>query len=121
MRRVSGSVVASFVVVVAVGVAGGSRAARADDTLKKIKETGAITLGNGDSSIPFVYFDDKHQAVGYSLDICYRVVDAIKAELKMSKIDVKLQTVNSATRIPLVVGGTVDLECGSTTNNVERQ
>jgi glutamate/aspartate transport system substrate-binding protein len=90
-------------------------------TLKKIKDSGAITLGHRDTSIPFSYYDDKQQVVGYAMDICQRIVDAIKNELKLPKIDVKLNPVTSATRIPLMANGTIDLECGSTTNNLERQ
>jgi glutamate/aspartate transport system substrate-binding protein len=90
-------------------------------TLKKIKETGAITLGHRESSVPFSYYDDKQQVVGYAMDLCYRIVDAVKAELKSDKLEVKLNPVTSATRIPLIANGTVDLECGSTTNNLERQ
>nr|MBP8139247.1 amino acid ABC transporter substrate-binding protein [Burkholderiales bacterium] len=90
-------------------------------TLKKIKDSGTITIGHRDSSIPFSYYDDKQQVVGYALDICMRVVDAIKAELKMPNLQVKLNPVTSATRIPLIANGTIDLECGSTTNNLDRQ
>jgi glutamate/aspartate transport system substrate-binding protein len=90
-------------------------------TLKKIKDTGSITLGHRDSSIPFSYYDDKQQVVGYAMDICMRIVDAVKTELKIPKVDVKLNPVTSATRIPLMANGTIDLECGSTTNNLERQ
>ena len=90
-------------------------------TLKKIKETGAITIGHRDSSVPFSYYDDKQQVVGYAHDLCLRIVDSIKDELKLPKLEVKLNPVTSATRIPLVANGTVDLECGSTTNNAERQ
>jgi glutamate/aspartate transport system substrate-binding protein len=90
-------------------------------TLKKIKDSGAITLGHRDTSIPFSYYDDKQQVVGYAMDICQRIVEAIKNELKLPKIDVKLNPVTSATRIPLMANGTIDLECGSTTNNLERQ
>ena len=90
-------------------------------TLKKIKDSGTITIGHRDSSIPFSYYDDKQQVVGYSIDICMKVVDAIKAELKMPNLQVKLNPVTSATRIPLIANGTIDLECGSTTNNIERQ
>jgi glutamate/aspartate transport system substrate-binding protein len=90
-------------------------------TLKKIKDSGSITLGHRDTSIPFSYYDDKQQVVGYAMDICQRIVDAIKNELKLPKIDVKLNPVTSATRIPLMANGTIDLECGSTTNNLERQ
>jgi glutamate/aspartate transport system substrate-binding protein len=90
-------------------------------TLKKVKDTGAITLGHRESSIPFSYYDDKQQVVGYAMDLCYRIVDAVKADLKMDKLEVKLNPVTSATRIPLMANGTVDLECGSTTNNLERE
>jgi glutamate/aspartate transport system substrate-binding protein len=90
-------------------------------TLKNIKETGAITLGFRDSSIPFSYLDDNQKPVGFAMDICYKIVDAVKKELKLDKLEVKLNPVTSATRIPLMANGTVDLECGSTTNNAERQ
>ncbi|MDT3687303.1 MAG: amino acid ABC transporter substrate-binding protein [Pseudorhodoplanes sp.] len=90
-------------------------------TLKKIKETGEITLGHRESSVPFSYLDDKQQPVGYAMDICYKIVDAVKKELKLDKLAVKLNPVTSATRIPLMANGTIDLECGSTTNNAERQ
>ena len=95
--------------------------AQESPTLKKIKDTGTITIGHRDSSIPFSYYDDKQNVVGYALDICMKVVDAIKADLKMPNLQVKLNPVTSATRIPLIANGTVDLECGSTTNNLERQ
>jgi len=92
-----------------------------DGTLKKIKDTNTITLGHRDASIPFSYFDDKQAAVGYAMDLCGKIVDAVKAELKMPNLQVKLNPVTSATRIPLMANGTIDLECGSTTNNLERQ
>ena len=90
-------------------------------TLAKVKDTGAITLGHRESSVPFSYYDDNQKVIGYAMDLCYRIVDAVKSELKMDKIDVKLNPVTSATRIPLIANGTVDLECGSTTNNLERE
>ncbi|MBK7953638.1 MAG: glutamate/aspartate ABC transporter substrate-binding protein [Candidatus Accumulibacter sp.] len=90
-------------------------------TLKKIKETGVITLGHRESSIPFSYYDDKQQVVGYSQELMLKVVDAVKAELKLAKLDVKLVPVTSENRITLVQNGAVDLECGSTTNTTERQ
>jgi len=90
-------------------------------TLKKIKDSGAITIGHRDASIPFSYYDDRQQPVGYALDICHRIVDGIRAELKMPKVDVKYQLVTSANRIPLMANGTIDIECGSTTNNLDRQ
>src|SRR5262245_64592722 len=79
-------------------------------TLKKIKDTGSITIGHRDASIPFSYYDDKQQPVGFALDICNQVVDAIKTELKLGKIDVKYALVTSANRIPLMANGTIDLE-----------
>src|SRR5262245_744026 len=93
----------------------------AQDTLKKIRDSGSITIGHRDASIPFSYYDDKQQPVGYAIDLCLRIVDAVKAELKMPKLDVKYQLVTSANRIPLMANGTIDLECGSTTNNLDRQ
>jgi glutamate/aspartate transport system substrate-binding protein len=90
-------------------------------TLQKIKDVGAITLGHRESSIPFSYYDDKQQVVGYAMDLCYRIVDAAKQELKMDKLEVRLNPVTSSTRVPLIANGTVDLECGSTTNNLERE
>src|SRR5437899_1333854 len=96
-------------------------AAELTGTLKKIKDTGAITLGHRESSVPFSYYDDKQQVVGYAIDLCYRIVDAVKKELKLDSIEVRLNPVTSATRIPLMANGTIDLECGSTTNNLERQ
>jgi glutamate/aspartate transport system substrate-binding protein len=90
-------------------------------TLKKIKETGAITIGYRDSSIPFSYLDDNQKPIGFAIDICYRIVDAVKKELKLDKLVVEFNPVTSSTRIPLLANGTIDLECGSTTNNADRQ
>ncbi|HKW36866.1 MAG TPA: amino acid ABC transporter substrate-binding protein [Burkholderiales bacterium] len=90
-------------------------------TLKKIKETGSITVGYRESSIPFSYLDDKQQPIGYAMDLCMKIVGAVKADLKMPGLKVQLQPVTSSNRIPLMQNGTIDLECGSTTNSVERQ
>jgi glutamate/aspartate transport system substrate-binding protein len=93
-------------------------------TLKKIRETGAITLGYRDTSIPFSYLDADQKPVGFAMDICGKVVDAVDAvrnELKLDKLEVRLASVTSSTRIPLLANGTIDLECGSTTNNLDRQ
>ncbi|MFF7708076.1 glutamate/aspartate ABC transporter substrate-binding protein [Pseudomonas sp. NPDC007930] len=90
-------------------------------TLKKIKDTGVITLGHRDASIPFSYMADASgKPVGYSHDLQLKVVDAIKQQLGMPNLEVRYNLVTSQTRIPLVQNGTVDLECGSTTNNAER-
>jgi glutamate/aspartate transport system substrate-binding protein len=101
--------------------AGPAAAQELTGTLKSIKESGAITLGHRDSSIPFSYLDDAQKPIGYAMDICMKIVDAVKKELKLDKLEVKLTPVTSATRIPLMANGTIDLECGSTTNNAERQ
>ncbi|WP_444814712.1 transporter substrate-binding domain-containing protein [Variovorax flavidus] len=98
-------------------------AAHAQDsgTLAKIKSSGSITFGYRESSFGFSYLDANLKPVGYSIDICNRIVDAVKTELKMPGIETRYQAVTSANRIPLVANGTVDIECGSTTNLVERQ
>ncbi len=96
-------------------------AASQAQTLDKIKKEGAITIGHRDASIPFSYLDDKQQPIGYSMDICMKIADAVKAELKLANLKVTLNPVTSATRIPLMANGTIDLECGSTTNNIDRQ
>ena len=94
--------------------------AQSSPTLKKISDNGTIGLGHRESSIPFSYYDDKQQVVGYSHELMLKVVEAIKAELKKPSLAIKLVPVTSQNRIPLVLNGTVDLECGSTTNNKER-
>lgn len=101
--------------------AGPAMAQELTGTLKNIKETGTITLGHRNSSIPFSYLDDNQKPIGYAMDICYKIVDAVKKELKLDKLEVKLTPVTSSTRIPLLANGTIDLECGSTTNNTDRQ
>lgn len=90
-------------------------------TLKKIKDTGVIKIGHRDASVPLSYLDDKQRPIGYSIDICMKVVDRVKTELKMPKLKVEFVPVTSQTRIPILTGGNIDIECGSTTNSVERQ
>lgn len=90
-------------------------------TLKKIKDAGTISVGHRESSIPFSYYDDKNQVVGYSQELVLKVVDAVKQKLNMPNLQVKLIPVTSQNRIPLIQNGTIDIESGSTTNNLERQ
>ena len=90
-------------------------------TLQKIKETNRIILGIQEASVPFSYLDGDQKAIGYAVDICMRIVDAAKRELKVSNIAVEILPVTSSNRIPLMMNGTVDLVCSSTTNNAERQ
>ena len=95
--------------------------AQESPTLKKAKDTGSMTLGHRESSIPFSYYNDQQQVIGYSQDLMLKAVEGIKNELKLAKIETRLMPVTSANRITLVQNGTVDIECGSTTNNLERQ
>ncbi|NHZ96406.1 transporter substrate-binding domain-containing protein [Massilia sp. CCM 8734] len=90
-------------------------------TLAKIKKSGVITLGVRDGSIPFSYLDDKQQYQGYSIDLCMKVVAALQKQPGLASLKVAMNPVTSANRIPLMANGTIDLECGSTTNNLERQ
>ena len=90
-------------------------------TLDKIKQSGSITVGHRDASIPFSYYDENQKPIGYAMDICAHIVDAVKKHLNMPNLEVKYQLVTSANRIPLLANGTIDMECGSTTNNLERE
>jgi glutamate/aspartate transport system substrate-binding protein len=90
-------------------------------TLKKIKDTGVVKVGHRDASVPFSYLDDNQRPVGYSMDLCAKIVDAVKAQLKMPGLKVEYVPVTSQTRIPILTGGNIDIECGSTTNTKERQ
>jgi len=114
----------SLLLLTAIGTAlagASAQAAELTGTLKKIKDTGTIALAHRESSVPFSYYDDKQQVIGYSHELAMKVVEAVKKELKAPNLKVTLNPVTPATRIPLVSNGTVDLECGSTTNNYERQ
>ncbi|MDP4023672.1 amino acid ABC transporter substrate-binding protein [Methylobacterium sp. NEAU 140] len=90
-------------------------------TLKKIKDNNKIVLGVRDAAPPFSYLNDSEKYVGYTIDICGKIVDALKKDLSLPNLNVQMLSVNSSTRIPLMTNGTIDLECGSTTNNVERE
>jgi glutamate/aspartate transport system substrate-binding protein len=90
------------------------------DTLRRIRDTGTITLGVRETSVPFSFLDAQKQPQCYSVDLCMRVADAIKAELKLPRLDVRFVPVSSSDRIPMLVAGKIDLECGSTTNTRER-
>ncbi len=104
------------------GTATTEAAANTNGTLQKIKESGTIVVGHRDSSIPFSYIaDDPNQPIGYAHDLEMKVVDAVKEKLNMPDLKIRYNLITSQTRIPLVQNGTVDFECGSTTNNEERQ
>ncbi len=117
MKRIT-----SMLVALIAGVAfTGAATAQDGGTLKKIRDTGVVKIGHRDASIPFSYLDDKQQPIGYGVDICLKIVDAIKANLKMPNLKVEFVPVTSQTRIPILTGGNIDVECGSTTNSIERQ
>ena len=86
------------------------------ETLRRIVETGTISLGHRESSVPFSYYDGRKRVVGYSHELMLRVVDSLKAELKLPALTLRLVPLTTQNRIPLVRNGTVDLECGSTTH-----
>jgi glutamate/aspartate transport system substrate-binding protein len=110
------SLLAAAAFLVALGFAGG---AQAEDTLKKIKDSGSMGVRESSGALAYTLGDGKY--TGFHYDVCQHVIEDIRKQLGMSKIDIKYQPVTSQNRIPLVQNGTVDLECGSTTNNAARQ
>jgi glutamate/aspartate transport system substrate-binding protein len=107
--------------LIATAFAAAPALAQESPTLKKAKETGTLTLGHRESSIPFSYYNDQQQVIGYSQELMMKAVEGVKENLKLAKLDTKLMPVTSANRITLIQNGTIDIECGSTTNNLERQ
>ncbi|MGC8703498.1 MAG: transporter substrate-binding domain-containing protein [Thiomonas sp.] len=107
--------------VVAAATLSSAQAAELTGTLKKVKETNSITVGYRESSIPFSCLDNNGKPIGYAMELCGKVVDAVKTDLKMPDLKVNYAPVTSSNRIPLLENGTIDLECGSTTNSVARQ
>jgi glutamate/aspartate transport system substrate-binding protein len=118
MRNYIAAVVSLCLVAVAPGAWG---ADQLTGTLKKVKDAGFISVGHRESSIPFSYYDDTNQVVGYSQDLVMMVIEAVKKKLNLPNLEVKLIPVTSQNRIPLIQNGTIDIESGSTTNNLERQ
>ncbi len=90
-------------------------------TLAKIKAAGEIRLGHRDVSVPFSYLDDNQKPVGFAMDLCARIVEAVKDELKLPALQTKLQPIQLSTQIPLIENGTIDIVCGPATNTLERQ
>ncbi len=90
-------------------------------TMQKIKETKRIAVGFQEASVPFSYLDGNQKPIGYTLDICAKIVDAVKKELNLPQLTVDFVPVTSANRTPLLINGTIDMNCASTTNNAERQ
>src|SRR3984893_2622213 len=110
MRNAIEVVAAAFLLA---GIFAPAKAQDLEGTLKKVKENSTFTIGHRDSSIPLSYLDDKLLPVGFSIELCKHVVEAVKAKLGMPSLQVAYNSVTSATRIPLVANGTVDIECGS--------
>ncbi|MEI7374600.1 glutamate/aspartate ABC transporter substrate-binding protein [Dickeya chrysanthemi] len=90
-------------------------------TLKKVKDNGVIVIGHRESSVPFSYYDNQQKVVGYSQAYSDKIIEAVRKKLDAPNLQVKLIPITSQNRIPLLQNGTYDLECGSTTNNLERQ
>ncbi|NTZ06755.1 glutamate/aspartate ABC transporter substrate-binding protein [Burkholderia metallica] len=108
-------------VALACALAGTAHAQALTGTLKKIKDTGVVSLGIRESSVPFSYSDNQQKNIGYSRDIAARIIDQLKTDLNLPSLTVKEIPITSQNRIPLLQNGTIDFECGSTTNTLERQ
>lgn len=119
MKKLLISIVSATLLAGTMGIA----QADAGDSpvLKRIMDRGTVSIGHRETSIPFSYIGNDNKPVGYSIDICMKIVDAIKAQLGKDDLKIKYVPVTGQTRIPLIANGTIDLECGSTTNNLTRQ
>lgn len=119
--RIRSVAFASAIASISTVLAPAAFAQAAGGTLAKIKESGSIGLGHRDVSVPFSFLDDKQKPVGFAMDLCGKVVDAVKAELKLGALDVKLQPIQLSNQIPLIQNGTIDIVCGPATNTLDRQ
>lgn len=106
--------------MVLLSTAAGLAQAEGYSRVDKIRETKSITLGHPESSVPFAYLDGNQKPVGYTVEICEEVVKHVQAALKLPEMEVRYNPTTSATRIPLLANGTIDLECGNTTNKADR-
>ena len=118
MRRIIGLLAA---LTLALGLGHAAAADELYGTLKKIKESGRIVIGRSENSVPFSYTDAEGKPTGFSIDLCMRIVEAVKKELNMDKLEVRYVTIMGTTLIPLLVNGTTDMSCSTTTNNLTRQ
>jgi glutamate/aspartate transport system substrate-binding protein len=118
MFRIIGIAVTALLVMLVTGAPTFAQ----DDSyvLKRIKERGVINVGHREASIPFSYIGPDGKPIGYSIDLCMMIIEKIKAEIQAPDLKVKFVPVTSQTRIPLMANGTIDMECGSTTNNLTR-
>jgi glutamate/aspartate transport system substrate-binding protein len=120
ITRLSKQVVAAAIVLTVLMTPAAAQE-QVTGTLKKIKDAGSITLGVRESAIPFSYYDSQQHVVGYAQEYAFKLVDALKQELKMPGLKVNMIPVTVQNRMTLLQNGTIDFECGSTTNNLERQ
>ena len=109
------------IAILAIAMLDISAAEAASQTLEKIKEVGKIAFGYRQASIPFAYLGDDQKPTGFSLDLCSAVADRIRSELRRPELQTEYVPVDASNRIPLLQNGTIDVECGSTTNTAERQ
>lgn len=121
MRKLALSILLIGMSSTMVHAADDQKSEATSDTLQKIKNNGVIVVGHRESSVPFSYYDNAQKVVGYSQDYSNQIVDAVKKQLNMPNLQVKMLPITSQNRIPLLQNGTFDFECGSTTNNAERQ
>lgn len=94
---------------------------QAQGTLEKVKETGEIRLGHRDVSVPFSYLDSSQKPVGFAIDLCARIADAVKEKLELPTLETTLHPIQLSNQIPLIQNGTIDMVCGPATNTLERQ
>lgn len=120
-RSVRGAVASALILLAGPLAAQTPAAAAQPPTVSKLRESGTITIAYREASIPFSYLDQNKRPVGYAMDLCMRVVDALRRDLKMPSLRVELIPVTPATRIAAIKEGKADLECGSTTNNASRR
>jgi glutamate/aspartate transport system substrate-binding protein len=119
LLKLSSIFILAFIAIMLVVVE--SQADASGPMIRKIKDSGVIIIGVQENSIPFSYKDDRQLYVGYSVDLCKKLVEGIKQEIGLDNLAIRFLPVTSSSRIPLIANGIVDLVCGSTTNNLERQ
>ncbi|WP_234686018.1 amino acid ABC transporter substrate-binding protein [Bradyrhizobium monzae] len=111
----------AYLVLIAAAICIPAHAQSPGGTLARIKDAAEITLGHRDVSVPFSYLDENQKPVGFAMDLCAKIVEEVKTELKLPSLRTKLQPIQLSTQIPLIQNGTIDIVCGPATNTLERQ